>query len=69
MEAVYLFTHSIMGACIVSIIVIVLTSKEKGFEEAEKKTVLTRLPRLPRYRLNIIYLSKLIAMMTSLLII
>jgi len=69
MEAVYLLTHLIMGACIVSIVVIILTSKDKTFEDAEKKAVLTRLPRLPRYQLNTAHLSKLITIVTSLFII
>lgn len=69
MEAVYLLTHLIMGVCVLSIVIVILTSKDKGFEEAEKKVALRRLPRLPRYRLNTVYFSKLIGILTSLFII
>ena len=69
MEAVYLLTHLIMGSCIVSIVVIILTSKDKTFEDAEEKAVLTRLPRLPKYKLNTVHLSKIITVVTSLFII
>lgn len=68
MEAVYVLTHLIMGICIVSIVVVVLMSKDSDFNDAEIGVVLTRLPRVRKHPLNTVYLSRLIAIVTSLLI-